>query len=156
MINLKWKNNSFHPKQGTTLQDSMWCWGQPEARCEGLLTLSVLQKTGKKIPVGEDALGSQEHLYLMQRNVLPWICMAKRSPVCFQEKRSQWIFGSGDPKSVALKTSLGLNWWHRSSLRAKLDFVGWRHLSWAAMRWWEKGRVGKREGSNSCDCWRDQ
>lgn len=116
-------------------------------------------KDWEKIPVGEDTLDGQEHLYLMQRNVLAWICMAKRSHVCFQEKRGifEWIFGSGDPKSVALKTSSRLNCWHRSSSRAKLDFVEWRHFSWADMRWWEKGRMGKREeGSSSCDCWRDQ
>lgn len=53
-------------------------------RCPYVISVA---KDWEKIPVGEDALDSQEHFYLMQRDVLPWICMAERSHVCFQEKR---------------------------------------------------------------------
>lgn len=44
-------------------------------------------KDWKKNTVGEDAPDSQECLYMLQRSVFPWICMARKSNACLQKRR---------------------------------------------------------------------
>lgn len=105
-------------------------------------TSSVLQR--KKKTFGEDASDSQEHLYMLQRSFLPWIWTARKSNSLITEKeRGHWIFGNGDPKSVASKTSPELNWWHRRSPRAKSVIVVAGDTS--AGQKWDGGRRGEWE-----------